>query len=70
LQIKPTTAEGSVHPSSNGSQPSTALVYHANVYTLANLRGSLSPPTDDSLSHLISQLRPLKASEPPVGVFS
>jgi len=69
LQIKPTTIEGSVHLSSNSSQPLAALVYHANVHTLANLRGSLSPPTGDSLSHPISQLRPFKASKPPVGVF-
>jgi hypothetical protein len=70
LQIKPTTVEGSVHPSSNGSHLSAALVYHANVYTLANLRGSLSPPIGDFLSHPISKLRPLKASEPPQKGYS
>jgi len=35
LQIKPITAEGSVHPRSNGSQPSAAPMYHATVHTVA-----------------------------------
>jgi len=35
LQIKPITAEGSVHPRSNGSQPSAAPMYHATVHIVA-----------------------------------
>jgi hypothetical protein len=54
LQIKPTTAEGSVHLSSNGSQPSAAPVYHANIHTLANLRGSLLSRRRFSLSSNLS----------------
>jgi len=38
LQIKPVIAEGSVHPRSNGSQPSTASVYHACIHTVAKSR--------------------------------
>jgi hypothetical protein len=35
LQIKPITAEWSIHPRYNGSQPSSAPVYHTNVHTVA-----------------------------------
>ena len=51
LQIKPITAEGSVHPRSNGSQPSAAPVYHARIHTITKSRGLfLLSPTILSLS--------------------
>jgi len=61
LQIKPITAEWSVHPQSNRSQPSAAPVYHARIHTVAKPR---------SLSLLSSAILSLSSDLPFLAVWS